>query len=121
MDNKELFNFFITKEHRISHFSPNLLDIAQDYSGVIIMNTYVIKLLTEENGGLKFKVGTRADRLQDNVRSPDKGYSRDVTKKKIDQEIAALREMHLMGLGPAMYCNGVFEGKLLLCYTSLLR
>jgi hypothetical protein len=120
MDKRELFSFVITKEHRISYFSPPLLDIAQDYSGVIIMQTYVIKLLTEENG-LKFKVCTRADRLQDNVRSPDKGYSRVVTKKKIDQEIAALREMHLMGLGPAMYCNGVFEGKLLLCYTSLLR
>jgi hypothetical protein len=82
---------------------------------LLIMNTYVIKLLTEENGGLKFKVGTRADRLHDNVRSPDKGYSRVVTKKKINQEIAAMREIHLMGLCIVMVHSKVN------CYYATLR
>lgn len=120
MDNKELFSFVI-REQRISHFSPDIMDIGQDFSGVIMMNNYVIKLLTEATDGLKFKVGKRAERhqLEDNLRSPDIGYSRCVTKKKIDKEIAAMLEMHELGLGPAMHCNGVFEGKLLLCYTSL--
>jgi multidrug efflux pump subunit AcrA (membrane-fusion protein) len=117
MDNQDLFTFFITKEQRISQFSAPLLDIGQDYSGVVMLKQFVIKLLTEAPCGLKFKVGKSAERhqLQDNLRSPDKGYSRVVTLAKIDQEINAMREMHRMGLGPALYCNGVFEGKLLLC------
>jgi len=97
---------------------PNILNSRQFYSGVLMLDTIVVKFITRP-GGARFRLGDKADQEQRDYYTEKRkafptwiGYSEEVQSHKVDDEVVAMRLVHdeLSALGPAIYDVATFSG-----------
>jgi hypothetical protein len=103
--------------------AEKLIDDGQFYSGVIIGDTYVVKLLSEHSG-LRFVLPEKAAKAQkeyyrDRTRAAPawnyRALSCTIPQHKITSELTAMRQMQKLSLGPAILGVLVERGN---CYDD---
>jgi hypothetical protein len=127
-DGRELFQLSAIHGTQNLTITPGILDNGQFYSGVLMLDTIVVKFMTRRDGA-RFRIGAKAERDQrafyteKNKSIPQWiGYSEEVQPAhKVDDEIAAMRLVHdeLSALGPAIYDVATFSGTKVSSYISL--
>ena len=130
LDDVELFQFKLRQTGagagtRMFNFTKPITDLGNFYTGVILLDSYVVKLMSDDSHNcFRFELPPHAAQAQRDHEKKSThdwlGSSSSIPRAKILEEIAHMKHMHALSLGPALHCAMAYNGIIILIITSIL-